>query len=82
MMVNGNPAQCHGINSEGLRRRGFSAEQIAAAKQIHKLIYRQGLTLADARQAIEQLGQTQEAARDLSGLTLDFLAQAQRGIVR
>lgn len=82
MMVNGNPAQCHGINSEGLRRRGFGAEQIAVAKQIHKLLYRQGLTLADARQAIEQLGQSQEAARDFSELTLDFLARAQRGIVR
>jgi UDP-N-acetylglucosamine acyltransferase len=82
MMVNGNPAQCHGINSEGLRRRGFGTEQIAAAKQIHKLLYRQGMTLDDARQAIEELGRTQEAARDFSGLTLDFLARAQRGIVR
>lgn len=82
MMVNGNPPQCHGINSEGLRRRGFSAEQIATVKQIHKLLYRQGLTLNDAKQAIEQLGGSHADAAAQVQLMLEFLAQAQRGIVR
>ena len=45
MMVDGNPLAVRGINVEGLRRRGFSAERIAAVKQMHRLLYREGLTL-------------------------------------
>ena len=83
MMVGGNPAAAHGINSEGLRRRGFTPERIAAVKQMHRLLYRQGLTLDEARTAIEQLrGELPEAATPTSQLMLDFLAAAERGIVR
>jgi UDP-N-acetylglucosamine acyltransferase len=80
--VAGNPAQAQGINQEGLRRRGYSSERIAAVKQMHKLLYRQGLTLADARAAIEQLrGELPEAQPDIE-LMQSFLAAAERGIVR
>ena len=49
MMVDGNPLAVRGFNVEGLRRRGFSARRIAAVKQMHRLLYRDGLTFDDAR---------------------------------
>lgn len=78
----GNPAQAQGVNQEGLRRRGYTPERIAIVKQMHRLLYRQGLTLTAARDAIAAL-----AAEDPSGagdvaLMQDFLATAERGIVR
>ncbi|MBE7416278.1 MAG: acyl-ACP--UDP-N-acetylglucosamine O-acyltransferase [Ideonella sp.] len=80
--VAGNPAQAQGINQEGLRRRGYSAERIAAVKQLHRLLYRQGLTLADARQAIAaRKSEWPEGDADIE-LMLGFLAGAERGIVR
>jgi UDP-N-acetylglucosamine acyltransferase len=78
----GNPAEAQGINAEGLRRRGFSAERIAAVKQMHRLLYRRGLTLEDA---VRQIGEMPDAPPDAAadiGLMLDFLRSAQRGIVR
>jgi UDP-N-acetylglucosamine acyltransferase len=81
-MISGNPAEARSFNLEGLKRRGFSAERIAAVKQMHKLLYRQGLTLDDARKAIEELAQsTPEAAEDVA-LMSSFLADSKRGIVR
>ena len=78
----GNPAAATGINAEGLRRRGFTPERIAQVKQMHKLLYRQGNTLAAGIAAIEALrGQLEGSEADLA-LMLDFLAQADRGIVR
>ena len=49
MMVDGHPLAVRGFNVEGMRRRGFSAERIAAVKQMHRLLYRDGLTFDDAR---------------------------------
>src|SRR5258705_51378 len=75
-MVSGNPAEARSFNLEGLKRRGFSTERIAAIKQMHKLLYRQGLTLDDARKAIEALAQaTPEAAEDVA-LMSNFLAES------
>ena len=82
MMVDGNPLAVRGLNLEGLRRRGFSPARLAAAKQMHRLLYRQGLTLDAARSAIAALpAQHPEAAADVAML-LDFLAGAARGIAR
>ena len=67
---------------EGLRRRGFTPERIAVVKQMHKLLYRQGLTLAVAQADIAQLiSKNPDSAADIQ-LMLDFLAQSDRGIVR
>ncbi|HEU5293558.1 MAG TPA: acyl-ACP--UDP-N-acetylglucosamine O-acyltransferase [Burkholderiaceae bacterium] len=77
----GNPAQAQGINQEGLRRRGYSPERINRIKQMHKLLYRQGLTLAAARDAIAALPGDADDAADVT-LMQDFLAAAERGIVR
>lgn len=82
MTVDGNPLSVRAVNLTGLRRRGFSPERIAAIRQMHKLMYRDGLTLEQASKAMAELREAQpEAAADVT-LMLDFLAQAKRGIVR
>ena len=82
MLVDGHPLAVRGFNVEGLRRRGFSAARIAAIKQMHRLLYRDGLTLEQARERIAALGaQAPEAAADVA-LMNAFLAGSQRGIVR
>jgi UDP-N-acetylglucosamine acyltransferase len=85
MMVSGNPLGVHGFNIEGLRRRGFSRERIALVKQMHRLLYRDGLTLDNAKAAIEALKGSVSAEPQADGdvqMLLDFLARSQRGIAR
>ena len=82
MTVDGNPLAVRGFNIEGLRRRGFGPERIAAVKQMHRLLYREGKTLAQAREEIAALGvQVPQAAGDVA-LMESFLAQSTRGIAR
>lgn len=82
MLVDGNPLAVRGFNVVGLRRRDFGAARIAAVKQMHRLLYREGRTLDDARAAIAKLAETTpEAAPDVA-LMGDFLAAATRGIAR
>ena len=82
MTVSGNPLAVHGYNAEGLRRRGFSRERIALVTQMHRLLYRDGLTLDAAKAAIAALAGTVDGGDvDVSAL-LDFLAASTRGIVR
>ncbi|WP_217495681.1 hypothetical protein [Staphylococcus aureus] len=82
MMVGGHPLSVHGLNVEGLRRRGFSRERIAQIKQMHRLLYRDGLTLDKAKEAITALkGQLADGDADVQ-LLLDFLAASTRGIAR
>jgi UDP-N-acetylglucosamine acyltransferase len=82
MLVDGNPLAVRGINAVGLRRRDFSNERIAAVKQMHRLLYREGRTLEDARTAIAALAETTPAAAADVALMSDFLAGATRGIAR
>ena len=82
MTVDGNPLAVRGFNVEGLRRRGFGAARIAAVKQMHRLLYRSGLTLEAARAAIAQLADSApEAAGDVATMRA-FLARSTRGIAR
>jgi UDP-N-acetylglucosamine acyltransferase len=81
-MVSGNPAQMHAINLEGLTRRGFSGERLAIIKQMHRALYRHGLTLQDACIAIAGLGGKHPDTKEDIDLMLGFLKQAERGIVR
>jgi len=76
--ASGSPASPYGINSEGLKRRGFSADAIAAIKRGYKTLYKSGLTLEDAKQEIA----AQVSACPELQLLLDFLADSTRGIVR
>ena len=82
MMVSGHPLAVHGFNIEGLRRRGFSRERIALVKQMHRLLYRDGLTLEQSRAAIAALAGTVEGGDGDVRLLLDFLAASSRGIAR
>ena len=82
MMVDGNPLAVRGFNIEGLRRRGFGAERIAAVKQMHRLLYRCGHTFEQSRAAIDALAaEMPQAAADIA-LMHEFLAHATRGIAR
>ena len=82
MMVDGNPLAVRGFNIEGLRRRGFGPERIAAVKQMHRLLYRNGLTFEQARSAIDALAAEVPAAKDDVALMSAFLAGVSRGIAR
>ena len=72
----GQPAKPHGINSEGLKRRGFTPESLATLKRAYKTLYRDGLTL---QVALDQLDAME--APEVALLT-DFLRRAERGIIR
>lgn len=78
VMAGGNSAQPHGINTEGLKRRGFDAATIEAVRRAYKTLYRSGLGFEEAKQAIAEQGRDLEPLRILS----DFLASSERGIIR
>jgi UDP-N-acetylglucosamine acyltransferase len=82
MTVAGHPLAVHGINAEGLKRRGYTRERIAGIRQMHRLLYREGLTLDKAREAVAALaGTVEDGDADIAAL-LDFLGASTRGIVR
>ena len=74
----GNMARPYGINSEGLRRRGFSADDIAALKRAYRTLYRSGLALEEARRQLETQVSACAHVREL----LEFLDRSKRGIIR
>ncbi len=77
-MVSGNPGVPRGINSEGLKRRGFDADQIRRIKDAYRLVFRKGMKLAEAIDAIAA-----EAADHAElELFLDSLRSSERGLVR
>jgi UDP-N-acetylglucosamine acyltransferase len=82
MMVDGNPLAVRGFNVEGLRRRGFGTERLAAVKQMHRLLYRNGLTFAEAGTAIAALASEMPEAADDVQMMSEFLSRATRGIAR
>jgi UDP-N-acetylglucosamine acyltransferase len=81
--ADGHPLAARAVNLTGLKRRDFSAERQAAVRQMHKLLYRSGLPLADATAQIAALvdGAADGVAGDVQTM-LQFLAGATRGIVR
>ena len=78
VMAAGDTAKPHGINTEGLRRRGYSAAALAAIKRAYKTLYKSGLTLDQAR---AQLAEQARTCAEIGPLT-DFLQSSTRGIVR
>ena len=76
--ASGSPASPYGINSEGLKRRGYSGDAIAGLKRAYKTIYRSGDTI---EQALAGLGQQVSDCPEVQTL-IDFLAVAGRGIIR
>lgn len=78
MTVGGSPARVHGLNMEGLRRRGLSPENRKVLKQAYKTLYRKSLSLQDA---IAIMKDETDTCPELQ-LLVDFLEQQKRGIVR
>jgi UDP-N-acetylglucosamine acyltransferase len=82
LTVDGNPLAVRAVNLTGLKRRGFSNERMGVIRQMHKLLYRDSLTLDQAVAAIDALkGSQPDADTDIDAM-LGFLAGAKRGIVR
>ena len=84
VMCQGQPAAARSMNFEGLRRRGFSPERITAVKGMQRALYRDELTLEQAKERIASLTQSHPEAKADVAMMLDFLAgtSPQRGIVR
>jgi len=78
IMVNGNPAHPHGINFEGVKRKGFSKEAIKVLKDAYRIIYRSGIT---SEEAVERLKEF-EGHQDELGILQEFIVGSKRGIVR
>ena len=76
--ASGNPARPYGINAEGLARRGFDPAAITAVKRAYRSIYRAGLTLEEARKALEEQVDAHPEVAPLA----QFLAAEGRGIIR
>ncbi len=76
--VSGNPAQPHGINSEGLKRRGYSSEGIMAIKRAYRALYRSGLKLDEARERIAAMAAEHPEVEPFA----TFISTSGRGIVR
>ncbi len=82
VMCSGNPAQAHGINVEGLRRRGFSAESITLLRRAYKAVYKEGRTVAQACAAIDEMAASAGAEAPHLVALREFLQSSKRGIVR
>jgi UDP-N-acetylglucosamine acyltransferase len=76
--VGGHPASPHGINSEGLRRRGFDNESLQNIKRAYKLLYKEHLKLNEAADALREMAQE----RPEIALMSEFLDSSERSIVR
>ena len=74
----GNRAITHGINMRGLRRRGFTTEDISELKRAYKIIYRSGLTTSTAIDEIE----AKEWQSDNVNMLTDFIKESKRGVIR
>ncbi|XQW86184.1 acyl-ACP--UDP-N-acetylglucosamine O-acyltransferase [Thalassotalea piscium] len=78
IMAAGDGAKPFGLNSEGLKRRGFSAEAISTIKKAYRILYRQSLTIDDALEKIShEITQSEELV-----LFTDFVKSSSRGIIR
>lgn len=76
--ISGSPPRPFGLNTEGLRRRGFTAQSIETLKRAYRILYRSGLGLEEATQELAKLAESQAEIRVLA----DFLLRGKRGIVR
>ncbi len=78
VMTVGQPAAAHSVNAEGLKRRGFTPEQIRNIRNAFRLLYRSGLKLADATAQLEALAREQPEIKPI----VEFLPTSTRSIVR
>ena len=78
LIVTGAPAAPHGLNKVGLKRRGFSDEQLRQLSRAYKVLYRQGLSLEDAKSELQNMGDGDENVRLFS----EFLQHTTRSVIR
>ena len=78
LMVSGNPAKPHGLNSEGLKRRGFDDETIRWLRRCYKTVYKRGLGLDEAVDELKKLESECSAVREMRV----FIERSSRGIIR
>jgi UDP-N-acetylglucosamine acyltransferase len=81
VICSGNPAEPHGINTEGLKRRGYSAETINALRRAYRTLYKDGLTTVEAVKTLAAFTDEGGAGEALT-LFREFVQNSQRGIVR
>ena len=78
VLVAGSPAEPKGINSEGLKRRGFTSEQIASVKRAYRVLYRSKLKLSDATAELSKLAANDEVLKPF----VEFLPRLTRSLIR
>ena len=78
VMVMGTPAEPRGVNAEGLKRRGFTSEQISNIRAAYKTLYRSGLRLEEARAALTERAVSQPEL----AILVDSISDSARSIVR
>lgn len=78
----GNKAEPHGINVEGLRRRGFSPDAISALRSAYRVLYKNGLSLDEAKQQLRELATEGGDGDGAVQALVDFIDVSQRGIIR
>ena len=78
VMAAGNTAKPYGLNTKGLKRRGFSVETMNALRRAYKVLYKSGFKLEEA---IQELAQIQADCAEVAYLT-EFVKETQRGIIR
>ena len=82
VMAHLNPAKAAGLNLVGLRRAGFTDEQLRALRKAYGHFYREQLTVKEAVPLIEALKSDYPGASDALQLFIDFVTTTQRGCVR
>ena len=78
IMVNGSPAHAHGLNSEGIKRKGFSKDTLKALREAYKIVYRSNNTIEVAKRELKPLAKKFSEVQNM----LTFLEQSERGILR
>jgi UDP-N-acetylglucosamine acyltransferase len=78
VMAVGQPAEPHSVNAEGMRRRGFTAEQIRHVRNAFRILYQSDLKLADAVERLQVLAESQSVVREF----VDFIGTSTRSLVR
>ncbi|MCJ8320550.1 MAG: acyl-ACP--UDP-N-acetylglucosamine O-acyltransferase [Colwellia sp.] len=78
VMASGHPAKPFGLNSEGLKRRGFEKETIANIKRAYKQVYRKGLTVDEALESVKTLAEKTPEVN----IFIEIVKNSTRGIIR
>ena len=76
--VSGEKARAKGVNTEGLKRRGYSAEQIQQVRRAYKVLYRSGLRLEEAREKLDEMAKDHEEVRPW----IEFLDTTEKSFIR